>query len=209
VQFQDPAPEARAAITNLADELRRDTGPQPSPEPERTPEDRLRVLEARTGRTHYELLGIPPDAEFGEVRRALRTLREDLEAIRLRPGAPDHPARAGALLGRVETAQAALGTPPARLTHDAQRGNWKGILRCIAAGVPAALVEARRKELLSASPARATEAQRQLARAQVARRLGNAKAALAAYEAALAADPLDVASLDLFQAYRRETGAGE
>jgi serine/threonine-protein kinase len=209
VQFQDPAPEARAAITSLADEQRRDTGPHAAPAPAQAPEDRLRMLEARAGKTHYELLGVPPDAEFAEVRRALRVLRDDLEEIRQRPGAPEHPARAGALLGRIDSAQAALGSPPARLTYDAQRGNWKGVLRCIAAGVPAALLEARRKALLGASPKRATEAQRHLARAQVARRLGNAQAALAAYEAALEADPLDVATLDLFQAYRRESGDGE
>jgi serine/threonine-protein kinase len=209
VQFVDPAPEARAAITSLADELRRDTPVPIAPAPSRTPEELLRALEARTGTTHYELLGVPPDAEFAELRRALRALRENLEEIREKPAAPDHPSRAGALLGRVEAAQAAVGTPPARLAHDAQRGNWKGVLRSIAAGVPAALVEARRKELLAASPDRAAEAQRQLARAQVARRLGNASAALAAYEAALAADPLDVAALDLFRAYRREVGVGE
>jgi serine/threonine-protein kinase len=209
VQFKDPAPEARAAITTLADEQRRDTGPQPLPAPRQTPEERLRVLEARGGPSHYELLGLPPDAEFAEVRRALKVLRDDLEEIRQRPGAPEHPARAGALLGRVESAQAALGSPPARLTYDAQRGNWKGVLRCIAAGIPGSLIEARRNALMAASPERVTEAQRQLARAQVARRLGNAEAALTAYEAAMAADPLDVATHELYRTLRRTSGAGE
>jgi serine/threonine-protein kinase len=138
------------------------------------------------------VLGVPQDAEFGDVRRAVRALREELEAIRARPGAPDEPARATALLARVEAAQAALGAPASRLGHDAHRGNHRGVARCIAAGVPGALVEARRRELLSADPSRAAEAQRQVARARVALKLRNVEAALAAYEAALAADPLDL-----------------
>jgi len=166
------------------------------------------VLEARAGQTPYELLGVPPDAEFSEVRRALKALRDDLEDVRRSPGAPDHPSRAATLLARVDSAQASLAAPPARLAHDAQRGNFRGVARCVSAGVPTALIEARRRSLLAQSPERAAEAQRQLARAQVARRLGNAPAALAAYEAALAADPLDLATLEVWQAYRREH-AGE
>jgi hypothetical protein len=38
----------------------------------------------------------------------------------------------------------------------------------------------------------------------VARKLGNAAAAAAAWEAALAADPLDVSALDGYVAWRRE-----
>jgi len=212
VQFVDPPPEVRAAITALADEVRprreptADTGSRPPPP---GPDERLRALEARSTNTHYEFLGIPPDAEFSDIRRAMKALRDDLEGIRQRPAAADHPSRATALLARIESAQAALGSPPSRLSYDAQRGNWKGIARCVSAGVPAALVEARRRDLLAATPSRRDEAQRQLARAQVARRLGNAPAAVAAYEAALVADPLDVATHEVLQAYRRESGAGE
>ena len=82
------------------------------------------------------------------------------------------------------------------------RSGWRGV---VAAGVPRALVDARRAELLRAAPARTGEAERQLARAEVARKLGNAPAALAAYEAALAADPLDVATLDAYLALHRQS----
>jgi len=79
--------------------------------------------------------------------------------------------------------------------------------RCLQAGVPAALVEARRRELLGAEPHRAAEAQRQLARAEVARKLGNAQAAASAFEAALAADPLDGRARDAYAAFRRSSGS--
>jgi serine/threonine-protein kinase len=200
VEFVSPSPEARAAIGALADELRRDTPrPAPAPSPAAVTE-RLAGLEAR-GEAPYAFLALAPDAEFGEVRRALRALRDELEALRARPQAPDHPARATALLARLEAAQDALGTPSARLVHDARTGNFGGVARCVAAGVPAALVAARRRELLAEFPERATEAQRQLARAEVARKLRNAAAARQAYEAALAADPLDLEAHAAFAAF--------
>jgi serine/threonine-protein kinase len=204
VQFASPTPEVRAAISALADEMRRDT-PPPAPPPSAEAVDaRLALLESRKGETHYAFLGIPPDAEFGEIRRAVRTAREGLEAVRARPLAASHPARATALLARVEAAQDALATPAARLAYDARRRNAGGIGRCLAAGVPAPLVEARRKELLAERPELAAEAQRHLARAEVARKLGNLEAAAQSYEAALAADPLDLAAHEAYAALRRQ-----
>ncbi len=73
--------------------------------------------------------------------------------------------------------------------------------RCLKAGVPLALVEARRQSLLAAEPARRAEAERQLARARVAHKLRNADAAAAAFEAALRADPLDLVAIDAFLAF--------
>ncbi len=202
VQFVDPRPEARAAIAALADELRHDVAPPPSPAPAAT-EERLRALEGRRGEGLYAFLGVAADAEFGEIRRALRALREELDPLRARPLAPDHPARATALLVRLEAAHETLGSPAARLAYDARHGNPGGVARCIAAGVPLALVEARRRELHAERPERVAEAQRQLARAEVARKLGNAAAAAQAYEAALAADPLDLAAHEAYAALRR------
>ncbi len=46
------------------------------------------------------------------------------------------------------------------------------------------------------------------AQARVARKMKNTAAAIAAYEAALAADPLDLATLDAYVAFRREVGTG-
>jgi serine/threonine-protein kinase len=195
VQLVDVSPEAKAALAGIADEgARREHAPARTAE---TGDARLRTLEERAGLDHYAFLGLPPDAEFAEVRRAARAIREDLETFRARPLDADQPRRASALLARLEAAQGALGAPASRLAYDAQRGNARGVARCVAAGLPDALVAARREALLRAHPERKAEAERQLARAEVARKLGNAQAAAAAYEAALAADPLDLATLEL------------
>jgi tRNA A-37 threonylcarbamoyl transferase component Bud32 len=200
VQFASPPPEVRAALVALADEARRDTPPPTVRIADA--DERLRALEARRQGGPYALLGLAPDAEFAAVRRAIRTAREDLDAIAARPAAADHPARAAALRMLVASAQEAIGTPAARLLHDARQGNHAGVERCLQAGVPQPLVEARRAQLLREDPGRAAEAQRQLARAEVARKLGNAAAAAAACEAALAADPLDPAARAAYAALR-------
>jgi serine/threonine-protein kinase len=169
--------------------------------------DRLRELEARPTTTHYGLLGLPPDAEFAEVRRAARELRAELEGIRARPEGPDQHGRATALLARLDAAQHALSVPAERLRYDAQRGNFLGVARCVAAGIPQAVVEARRRDYLARNPGKEKEAQAHLARAQVARKLKNTAAAIGSFEAALAADPLDLTTLDAYVAFRRQVGA--
>jgi serine/threonine-protein kinase len=191
LQFAGAPPEARAALARLADDARREPAGARAAPTAADADAGLDALEARRDGGPYALLGLAPDAEFSDVRRAVRVLREELEALRVHPLGPDHPRRATALLVAIAAAHDALATPAARLAHDARRGNHAGVERCLQAGVPEAIVEARRRDLLGAEPARAAEAARQLARAEMARKLGNTRAAAEAYEAALRADPLD------------------
>ncbi len=75
--------------------------------------------------------------------------------------------------------------------------------------MPAAVVTARRRELLAEFPERAAEAQRPpRPRPRWRASSGTPAAARQAYEAALAADPLDLATLDAYVAYRRQAGEG-
>jgi eukaryotic-like serine/threonine-protein kinase len=204
-QFVDLTPEARAAIATLADLVHGASSPppHPAPGPAQAPatDARLRVLELRAKETHYGFLGVAADAEFADLRRAVRTARAEIDAFRERPTAPDQPARALALLQRLDAANAAVAAPAARLGYDALRGNWRGVARCVASGVPTALVEARRREFLAANPDRKSTAERHLARAQVAGKLGNILAATLEFERALEADPLDLATHELFRAW--------
>ncbi|HET8733474.1 MAG TPA: serine/threonine-protein kinase, partial [Anaeromyxobacteraceae bacterium] len=145
VQLVDLAPEARAAVSTLADALRREPAPITPPPSAASAGMRLAALEARAAAGPYALLGLPPDSDFSEVRRAGRVLREELEQLAAHPLGPDQPGRAGALLDRVQLAVAALGAPAARLALDGRGGNWRGVRRCLAAGVSEALVQARRR----------------------------------------------------------------
>ena len=210
VQLLELTPEARAALTDLAEATRAAAAPSaPGAAPPAPPPSfavLLRELEERPASLHYGLLGLPLDAEFAEIRKSTRELRTRLEAIRARPEAPDQHQRSSALLARLELAQHALSIPAERLVYDAGRGNYLGVARCKAAGVPQALIEGRRREYLERYPEQAKAAQSHLARARIASKLKNHAAAVAAYEAALTADPLDLATLEAYVAYRRQVG---
>jgi eukaryotic-like serine/threonine-protein kinase len=206
VQLVELTPERRAAVTDLVEATRGAPATATQAPATRTCAEQLRELEERPVSTHYAFLGLPLDAEFAEIRKAARELRTLLEAIRSRPEAPDHHARATALLARLDVAQHALSVPAERLVYDSGRGNYLGVARCVAAGVPQAVIVGRRREYLARHADRERAAQGHLARSQVARKMKNHAAAIAAYEAALTADPLDLATLEAYVAYRRQAG---
>ena len=205
LQAVELTPEVRAVLAELADLARPQAAPVRIPTAAEV-DVRLAALEARARTDPYALLGVAPDVEFSAIRHAAGALRDELELLRTRPLAPTHPSRAVGLLARVEAALGLVGSAAPRLAHDARAGNWRGIRRCLKAGVPEPLVRARREALLSAEPARKAEAERQLARARVAHKLGNADAAAAAFEAALRADPLDLAAHEAFGKFEEGRG---
>jgi serine/threonine-protein kinase len=152
----------------------------------------LESLERRALAGHYELLDVRPDIGVPEVRERARGLTRQVEDMRVKLPPQAQGARVEALLNRIEAAAGVLGTPSERLTHDARKGNFQGVARCVVAGVPAALVESRRRAYLKEFPGKEPEAQRRLARSNVALKMGNLEVALAELDAALRADPLNL-----------------
>jgi serine/threonine-protein kinase len=206
VQLVDLTPERRAAVTDLVEATRGASPPATRAAAPKTFAAQLRELEDRPAPTHYAFLGLPVDAEFAEIRKSAREMRVRLEAIRALPETPDQHARATALLAKLDVAQHTLSVPAERLVYDSGRGNYLGVARCVAAGVPQAVIVGRRREYLARHADQERAAQSNLARAQVARKMKNRAAAITAYEAALAADPLDLATLEAYVAYRRQAG---
>jgi tRNA A-37 threonylcarbamoyl transferase component Bud32 len=196
VQLDHLDPSARSAIDALASRSAR-------PPDHRTPLLKpaplaLAELELRAAAGPYTLLGCGEDAEFADIRGRVRSLRAEIEALRSRLPPVDQASRVPALLVQLDSALSLLGNPSERILYDARHGNFRGVAHSVTAGTPPAAVEARRRALLAEQPEREAQAERHRARAQVACKLGNEAAALAEYEAALAADPLD---LSLHQAY--------
>jgi serine/threonine-protein kinase len=152
----------------------------------------LESLERRAAAGHYELLDARLDAGLPEMRERARGLKRQVEDLRAKLPPHAQVARVTALLERIEQAAQVLGSPAERLLHDARRGNFRGVARCVVAGTPLAAIESRRRAFLAERPGQQAEAQRRLARSQVARKMGNDDAALAELEAALQADPLNM-----------------
>ncbi len=152
----------------------------------------LESLERRAAAGHYELLDARVDAGLPEMRERAQGLRRQVEDLRAKLPPQAQVARVTAVLEKIERAAQVLGTPAERLVHDARRGNFRGVACCVVAGAPLAMVESRRRAFLAERPGQEAEAQRHLARSQVARKMGNGEAALAELEAALQADPLNL-----------------
>jgi serine/threonine-protein kinase len=207
VQLQARTPAQQQALSALAARLAappktgRRTAAIPAPAA-------LEELERRVAAGPYLLLGARPDSGFPEIREHARALRREIDSLRARLPPGDQASRVPRLLARLEAAVGLLSQPSERLMFDARHGNFQGVAHCVTAGTPPAVLEARRRALLAEYPARAQEAQRHLARAQVAQKLGNEAAALTEYEAALTADPLDLALHERYWELKRRMGGG-
>jgi serine/threonine-protein kinase len=200
LQFQANTAQARAALDKLATGQRLGTPAPSAASDEASTATLLEDLQARAAGSHYEFLGVAPDVELKDVQSRARSLRVQLERLRDRKLSARHAAMVAPLLARVAMAADVIGVPAERLAYDARRGNHRGVARCIAAGLPDAIVEQRRAEFLREHPDAASRAQQCLSRARVARAMGNVPFALAQYEEALAVDPLN---LELHRDYWR------
>jgi len=209
LQFLTPTPQVRAELERLAGGPGAARSPTtPAPSDDAAAAALLDDLQGHATGSHYELLGLPPDAEFKDVQSRARSLRVQLERLRDRRLTPRHAALVAPLLARVELAAGVIGVPAERLAYDVRLGNHLGVARCIAAGLPEPLLQQRRAEFLRERPEVAGRIATCLTRAKVARAMGNAAFARAQYEEGLAADPLN---LELHREYwqlRREQEGG-
>jgi serine/threonine-protein kinase len=201
LQFHPANPADRAALERLAGATPATPRSEPSDE---SAASLLDALEAKSGGTHYDLLGLPLDAEVKDVQSRARSLRVQLERLRGRKLSARHAALVAPLLARVSFAADVLGVASERLSYDAQSGNHLGVARCISVGLPEALLAQRRLEFLRERPGAAERARQCLSRAKVARAVGSRDFARAQYEEALAADPLDLDIHREYWALRRE-----
>ncbi len=146
----------------------------------------------------YLLLGCAQDADFSEIRARLRAVRAEVEKLRERELAPSQQRELEGVLARILEAGETISTPARRAETDAELGNWRGVGRCIAAGLTVTELDARRERYLKTHPGVDT-------RAHVHRVAGKAwegtsatTQAVEEYERGLQLDPLN---LGLHQAY--------
>jgi serine/threonine-protein kinase len=110
---------------------------------------------------------------------------------------------------RLQTALEILGNPQKRAQYDAHRGNFKGVARCISAGLAVVDLDTLRSSYLSAYRGNDTKAQAHFTSASALEGQASYAAAMAEYERALGLDPLN---LRFHQRYwllkRKVAGAG-
>ena len=97
-----------------------------------------------------------------------------------------------------------MGTPRARAEHDADRGNFRGVARCIAAGLSVDDLEELRRKFLASRPKNEVNAQVQVASANAYLASGEPGRGLASLEQALELDPLSLGIHQRYWALRRQ-----
>ncbi len=157
----------------------------------------------------YALLGCAKDADFSDVRMRIRVVRNELEPLRERELAPSQQKELDAVLARLQEAGDAIATPARRADTDAELGNWRGVARCIAAGLTVTELDTRRERFLKGHPGAD-------AKAHVHRVVGKAwevKSAIAQaveeYERGLQLDPLNLALHQAYSALKRRVPSPE
>jgi serine/threonine-protein kinase len=192
VQFTNLTTEARDALSRLAQ------GQKPAPAAPKASvddpqaESLLTMLQQRMNSDPYVLLSLAQDATFDDVRQHARAALTALENISSRPLSARQAKDLAEMRSRVEKAQELLGHPRHRIEHDAWRANFAGVARCISSGLTATEIEALRARYLMAHPGAEARERIHSTTASAWEAQGNISLALAEYEKALNADPLNL-----------------
>jgi tRNA A-37 threonylcarbamoyl transferase component Bud32 len=211
VQFLSPSRPFKEALARRM-EGHGPSVPGASPAAERLDpvcEKALAGYRTRLEQNPYSLLGCAKDAEFPDVRARIRHVRTELEQLRERELAPSQQKELERVLARLQEAGDALSTPARRADTDAELGNWRGVARCIAAGLTVTELEARRERYLKSHPGAD-------AKAHVHRVVGKAwevksatPQAVEEYERGLQLDPLNLALHQAYSALKRRAPSPE
>jgi serine/threonine-protein kinase len=153
---------------------------------------------ARSATDPYAFLSLPRDAPMADVRQRAREEQKRREGLRGRPLSSAQLEQLQEGLRRVGWALSLLGHPARRAEHDARLGNFLGVARCIAAGLPTSELGTCRQRYLTAHRTAETRARVHALTGHSFEEQGQLERALAQYESAL---ELDALNLDLHRAY--------
>ncbi|WNG50736.1 protein kinase [Archangium minus] len=185
LRFSEPSEDVRRMIAQAL-------APPPT---EPTPDPELAQLLSRAAacsQDPYTLLAIHPHADFAEVMRRVAQAERRLEPFWQRPLPSEQRQALEALRGKLEVARRTLGEPMSRARFDASRGNFHGVARCLAAGVPVTAVERLRQVFLATRPDAEARARVLFDEGIVLEAQNVLDAALARYTEALRVDPLNL-----------------
>jgi len=211
VQFVSPSRAFKEALARRMEGQPLD-GPGAAPRVERLDpvcEKALASWRPKLAKDPYSLLGCAQEAEFSEIRTRIRVVRTELQKLRDRELAPSQQNELERVLGRLQEAGDAIATAARRADTDAELGNWRGVARCIAAGLTVTELDTRRERYLKSHPGAD-------AKAHVHRVVGKAwegksatSQAVEEYERGLQLDPLNLALHQAYSALKRRAPSPE
>ncbi|PZR16760.1 MAG: serine/threonine protein kinase [Archangium gephyra] len=192
VQFLDVTPQLRDTLTRLVQGLPIQPRPTASGVHSRSVEAALEKYRDRMQGDHYVILGLRSDASIDEIRARATEEETHLSELKRKTVKPEELAQLEAVLTRVRSARDTLGQAVNRARFDANRGNWRGIARCLVAGLGPLDLERMRQDFLNARPAAAGSAHVKFLASKGYEQKNQLKEALDACENALQLDPLNL-----------------
>ena len=199
LQFLEPPEQFREAVSRRMRGLAPIKTPAGSERPDLEAEKVL--ARHRTAPADpYARVGLPKDAEFDEIRIRWRELRAELETVLQRNLAVAQREEGQRLLGRLNESLERIASAPRRVETDAETGNFRGVARCISAGLTVTALEEHRSRFLARHPGSEAKAHVHGVGARSFEAAGKRSEALESYERALEIDPLNLALQQRFWA---------
>ena len=211
VQFVKPPALFREALAALLEgrEVPRALSERPAWMPPLEDPDAERILGLYEKRVKqddpYGVLMLGPDAEFPEISLRGREARKELEALAERQLASSQAERLERVLEAVVQRLDQIATPPKRAEYDAETGNFRGIARCLSAGLTVTALEAVREAFLERHPKTEANAYIALASGKAWESKGETGEAIKEYERALSLDPLNLSFHQRYWTLKRKT----
>ncbi|MFZ5446875.1 MAG: PilZ domain-containing protein, partial [Myxococcota bacterium] len=207
VQFIEVTPPLRDALNRVVQGLPVLTRPATTTPESQTIEALLAKYRERINGDHYVVLALQPTASMDEIRARSGEAIAQLQELLKKTLKPTEVAQLEAALNRVRGARDALSNPGPRARYDANRGNWRGIARCLLGGLGPLDLERLRQEYLLEHPTAAGSAHVKFLASKGHEQKGQLREALDACEAALQIDPLNMQLHQRHAMLRKQLGA--
>ncbi len=192
VQFLDVTAGLREDINRLVQGLPLQPRTTPSGLNSQSIEALLAKYRDRMNGDHYIVLALPQTADMLEIRARCAEAEAQLTELRKTTKKQAEIAQLESALGRVRAARDALSNAGPRARYDANRGNWRGIARCILGGLGPLDLERQRQEFLVEHPSAAGSAHVKFLASKGYEHNSQLKEALDACENALQIDPFNL-----------------
>jgi serine/threonine-protein kinase len=152
---------------------------------------------------HYVVLQVGPDAEFSEIKAHAREMKRELDELKQRRVSAKQLEQVEAALQRIQQAVDVVGVASKRIEFDANRANFRGVARCIAAGLTVSEIDGARRRYLEQHQGAETQAHVKFVTGNAYDNKGNTALALENFEAALNVDPLNLRIQQKYWALKR------
>lgn len=195
IQFLSPSPAFREHVVRRMQGLPISAPSAPkggAPQDDLVAEKILKRLAPRKAVEPYTLLALATDAEFADILQRGREVKRELDGLKTRALSTGQRDRLEKTSEFITGVLESISTPPRRAAYDCEQGNFRGVARCMSAGLTVTEMEKQRKDHLARHPGAEAKAHIGFISGRAWENKGSAAEAIEEYERALVIDPLNL-----------------